>query len=241
MSILPHSLTFFESVGLLLRSDSETPDPSEVEWEMSASAAVRYVRAVGEFIDRNRNEPIRYFPRLTSVGLLGGEPLIHPAPLKNILDIAIGHTMAAEVWTSGSWVRSAQHEIDTIAPHKGRIHLLRLHTSAILAARIGMQRLEWLIEGAHAAGVAVRINCLVGSGLSFPRALLGLPTVNSNSSFLAISPMYPTPAEQLSSRQGRSDVGGPIVARRRCADKFGFLSVPMATRIPACRLRVYQH
>ena len=233
MPIIPHAIWFFDSVGLLLRADANSSSPAPFEWEMDVEEAVRYIEAIGVYVASDRRDGGKIFASPLTVGLLGGEPLAQPAALNTLLDCVGSYSLAAEVWTTGAWIRDRAQAEEILTPLRKRVHALRLHTNARLISGPGGLQVETLLAAARAVGIMVDTHCAVAPGLPMPRKLLALETVNNNTSFIHFDPAYDVLTDSRAAQpesDGEFFLSSP--SRQRCAEKFGFYVAPGGTVYP---------
>jgi hypothetical protein len=153
MPVIPHTFDFFSSAALLLRRDANAPLPSDDTWEMPLTEALHHVECIGEVVMSDDGRGL--LPRPCPLSLLGGEPLAHVSALEALLDRAIASGMGAEVWTTPAWVESYDHVVQLLTPLKPKLNGLLVHTNARMLDRVGIDRMEMLLAGAHAAYVPV--------------------------------------------------------------------------------------
>jgi hypothetical protein len=224
MPVIPHAFHFFASAGLLLRTDAHAPVQTNVEWEMSLDEALGYVEKIGQVVVREVDGP-RPLSCPCQISFFGGEPLTRPDDLERLLDRAIAFQMAGEVWTTAAWVRNYDQAYDTLKALHPKVHGLHVHANARLLDRVGLDRIEDLLNAAYAAAVPVHIRCGVGPGFPLPRALLALAPLSSDSSFVHATHIYlDTPPDRESNGGAGFYLQEP--PRLRCAEKFGFLVLP---------------
>ena len=225
MPIIPHAFSFFDSVGLLLRRDAGSFAETPLDWQMSLEEAQRYVEGIGQFVRDDRLHSNSVFASPLPVSLLGGDPLADLPALEAMLTSLTSYGLAAEVWTTGSWVVSEAQARDALSAVRAMVHALRVQTSFRLMEGAGARKVEMLLEAARTVGITVDIHCGVTPTIPLARELLALEVVNNGTSFIHTDAALDLlPADRWSVPDDGFFLSAP--SRQRCAEKFGFFVAP---------------
>lgn len=195
---------------------------------MGVDEALTYVSSIGSVVLDGVSETAM-LPRPCLLSLLGGEPIVHPEALERLVAEAACYDMAIEVWTTGSWVGDYDETLTTLLHLKKGIQGLRIHLSARILEDVGLPRLERLLVAAEAARLPVWIRCATGPRMPFPREILALESLNSQTSFIHTFPTN-EPDDELGSAAAEFLL--PTPSRMRCAAKFAFFVTPGGDAFP---------
>ena len=214
---------FFGAVGLYLSTASQR------NWTMTADEALGYVEAIGQHSDAHRGSVDAGLPTPPGLYVAGAEPMAQLPDLERILDCAKLHRMPVELVTSAYWVDSLEIAEAVLDRLRTRVHLLTITTRRSDVDSYGLAAIDLLLQAIRRFDISIQILVTVGPEEPFPKELLALEVVNSDSTVIRIEPMYPNDRSQLSPQSGAWPEGFLMESpprHARCAELLGFVITP---------------
>jgi radical SAM protein with 4Fe4S-binding SPASM domain len=209
--------TYFGAVGLSLGNRNSPV------WQIPSEKACDYLDRIGEFQRSSSARELAGLTNPTGLFIAGTEPFSQVDDLDRLLDCAVQNHMMVEVVTTVCWVDS-ESSVDAVLDRLGKkLHLLTVFTSRSDIDRYEIERLERLLLAARRANISTSVRCGVGPDEPFPKELLALEVLNSDTSVVRIEPLGNFSA---GAQWPKAFLLASPPRHCRCAELMGFVIVP---------------